>query len=560
MIRYFSPAGAVTAVIVFVAAPVAAQSNPVPGGVPMSSLPASERNQLGDPFFDLVLRNSPTATSLKRIEDLIQPNRNQRRAFVVSESIIDPARGQGRRSVLSFRGTRGGHVLDDNVMLSVFFNSEQFTDNPGSIEALGWDSSRGRYNYYLLSGGAWRFAGDSRNAAKLTPSQRNGTCMACHVNGAPIMKELFIPWNNWRSFETTTETSYLTNPAVWPVASSPRLIGNLAGAEVLEGLVIAGINRFMEDQISRLIKRDSNGAIERDADGRETVTDGRRLLRHLFDTTEVNLVSSRTKTGLHPLPIVTSTGPSHPVDIPNTHFLNANLIGGQSVPGFQMRGLGISAARGFSSRAIVQPAEYRKLVNDSGIRLGGRAGDAFFGWFGPEASHIDNFTVEAMMKRGILTPQFVAAVLLVDLETPVMSDDRASLLDALFPQQPPPAATPPTPFKYSPLPQGINFLSGNRHPDSLTTQVIATLESQSPAAGTPAAKLLNNLKAVDPLDRLKSRVEAYSNRIASELSNSATRAAKLKEHHQRLVDRRDKMLKDDVLKHLNESTLLLPRP
>ena len=227
---------------------LAAQNGPLPvaGGKPISSMTSAERSDLGDPFFDLVLKSNPNVSSISQIEDLIQPDRNRRRVFVVSEDIINPNRNQSRRSVISFTGFRGGHALDNNVMLSVFFGSDQFPDRPGRIEALGWDSDRGRYNYYLRSGNSWRFSGDSRSAASLTPTQRNGTCMECHVNGAPIMKELLIPWNNWRSFETTNETAYLTtsSPNAWPVARSRRLRRNLAGAEVLEGLIIGATDRF----------------------------------------------------------------------------------------------------------------------------------------------------------------------------------------------------------------------------------------------------------------------------------------------------------------------------
>ena len=183
------------------------------------------------------------------------------------------------------------------------------------------------------------------------------------------------------------------------------------------------------------------------------------------------MVSSRTPSGLHPFPSQTSLGPDRSVDIPNVFFLNANLIGGQSVPGFRMKGLNLSASRGFSSFALIQPNEYAQLISASNVKLGGRRGDAFFAWFTPEPSHIDNVAVEELMKRGMVTPEFVAAVMAIDLETPIMSDDRASL-HALIPDS----------YQYAPLSQGSDFLQSSRHPDAVSGRC-SSLRGRRPARG-----------------------------------------------------------------------------
>src|SRR5215510_9884091 len=101
---------------------------------PAEKLSATELGLLGDPLFNLVFKDNPGLTNLSKIEDLIQPDPNQRSTFVVDENIADPGRGQQRRSVLTFAGSNRGEPLDGNVMLSVFFNSESFSDTPNAIE------------------------------------------------------------------------------------------------------------------------------------------------------------------------------------------------------------------------------------------------------------------------------------------------------------------------------------------------------------------------------------------------------------------------------------------
>ena len=48
--------------------------------------------ELGDPFFNLVLRNHADVVSLAEIEDLIQPDRSKRDLFVVDEHIVESSR------------------------------------------------------------------------------------------------------------------------------------------------------------------------------------------------------------------------------------------------------------------------------------------------------------------------------------------------------------------------------------------------------------------------------------------------------------------------------------
>ncbi len=278
---------------------------------PVRPLTPEERSELGDPFFNLVLKEGADATSLSEVEALIQPSASQRHTFVVEEHIADSAPGQGRRAVLTYSGVNGSERLNTNVMLSVLFNSEQFPDQQ-PIEALGWDDERGRYNYYKLDRQgtdrpSWKFRGSSEGADAMTVSQRSGTCMQCHINGAPVMKELLRPWNNWHSldFPVTYLQGFQTGDTLpWKVSQDSKLRGDrLSGAETLERLVISPIRKFNRARIAQLIRHDDSGQPVTDANGFQEVTDGKALLKPLFTTTEYNIISAdRIPSGLHPFP------------------------------------------------------------------------------------------------------------------------------------------------------------------------------------------------------------------------------------------------------------------
>jgi hypothetical protein len=96
-----------------------------------------EKQGLQDPFFQLVLKNNPSAVKLSDIEGLLQPDATQRRTFVLDEEIRDPALRQSRRMVLAFDGTNGGIKLDNNVMVSVFFDSDAIPEVTGLSPGAG---------------------------------------------------------------------------------------------------------------------------------------------------------------------------------------------------------------------------------------------------------------------------------------------------------------------------------------------------------------------------------------------------------------------------------------
>jgi hypothetical protein len=561
MFKFFQFLLSLILAIILVSKPAFAQ---VPTGVllqqksdlsPVEPLSPQQRDTLADPFFNLVLKDRADVTSLSELEDLIQPDKTKRQTFVVGEKIADSTIGQSRRAVFAYSGRNKTELLNSNVMLSVSFNSNEFPDRQ-SVEAWGWDKKQGRYNYYKLDGEgtgslSWKFRGSSDNADKLTVAERKNTCMECHINGAPIMKELLRPWNNWNSLNFPTTYLQTSSLSTWPVAVDSKINGRLGDAYAFEKAIVDPISEFNRAKISKRIQVDNNGQPVTDSDGLQKVIDGKTLLKPLFATTEFNIISAdRILSGLHPFPTITTSGPAQDVKIPNSFFLNANLISGGTPLDYQ--GLGISQSQTFDDMAILTRDEYKDLVIQSQVKLGERQpGDTVFAWLVPEPSHIDNDLVDRLMKQGVVTPEFVSAVMAIDLENPILSEKRQKLLDLI-----------PNEFRFKPL-NGADLLTTKNHPDELTQTVISKLESLSPSSSSPEGEFLAILKSSDPRKILEERVKEYRSRLVTNLdkNNPDSRKAELKRLYDLAIARRQSVLSDSTLSALNETrNLLFPVP
>ena len=507
------------------------------------SITDRELAQLNDAFFNLVLKEHSDETNLAEIENLLQPDTARRETFVVDELIVDSSRPQSRRTVLSFKGSNNGIVLSNNVMLSTSFSSEEFSDNPNLLEVWGWDDTLGRYNYYSLDRRgnrfgeprqgtlSWKFRGNSVNADTLAVSDRAGTCMRCHINGAPVFKELFLPWNNWDSF-VAEETSYLRfpPPVGWPVVNNPRLKDNRKSAEVLEAEIISGINQFNSKRIDELTIEE-NGNIE--------VREAKRLLKPLFLTTEFNIISSDKTTRLHPFTSNTAL-PTDDYVIPKSFFLNSDLIVGRRQGAVFTEGFGIDRAESFEAQ--VTPTEYERLVTESGVKLANQQpGDANFAWLVPEPSFVDSNFVAQLIRQEIVPPEFVAAVLAIDVENPIFSQERKNLFEGnIIPDE----------FQVAPV-------------NDLISQTIANLQSLNPASDSPEGQFLAILQSEDPVAMLKERVDTYLNRETDLLDgDEGTRFTELTRLYNKAIQARQDVLADRNLRNLDETggTLLFPLP
>jgi hypothetical protein len=530
--------------LIWASQPIAAQAQPVPTPSPAPKpallqqlndqsapqpLSDVDRAKLNDPLFQLVLKDHADATTLTALKQFLKPNRQE--VFVVDEHIVDPAPKVGdrlaeRRAVITMNGTTNKLTLDQNVMFSVGFNSEKFP-TPNFIEAMGWDDTNSQFNYYKLdkapneTAPSWKFRGNSQNADTLSTTARQGTCMQCHINGATVMKELLLPWNNWESF--SAKTPYLSKGNTsWPIVNAANTpLNQLSGAESFEsGTMFSTLSRFNERRIQAL--KPTGSAI---------VTEARRLLKPIFVTTEFNLLSSDTLSTLHPLAKPTA-GSGGEVNVPTSFFLNHRLLSD----------LGISA--NFFEFSKLSSKDYEHLVRQTKTSLNGKQpGDTNFAWFGPEASFIDNDFVSQLLSQNIVPPAFVAAALAVDLETPMLSPDRAKLWsDKILPAQ---------------------FTTGAKN--DLIPQVVKNLTALNPASGTPEAKFLQILRTPDTaVATLKTQIDQYVSRERNRLARTVKPEIRSQEWirlYKRELQRREALLQDVTLKSLDETggNLLLAR-
>jgi hypothetical protein len=190
------------------------------------------------------------------------------------------------------------------------------------------------------------------------------------------------------------------------------------------------------------------------------------LLRPLFCTVEVNLgsmTSSRTLTQLTWDPFFDRFVPVRklmPVD--DAQYRDLLVANGQTVPGV--------------------PGEHR---------------DTFLPLAFVERSQIDFDYVLKLIDAGILDEELVADVVMVDFTRALFSDDRCDLL------------------AFAPSLAGAKLTAGAIH-----SGLIEALERAEPAAGTPAAELLANLRTPDTADTRNATVAAFT--AACEARNRQT--------------------------------------
>ena len=467
----------------------------------MVAMESDEVQALNDPFGQRVFREHASETSLEKIIQLLKGDQQTTHSiFVVHEWIrqSDPDRAVGsRRCVLSFDSTS----LANSVMMSFGFRADLFpatlNSSNGVVEIWGWDKTANQFHYYELAKDEngqdqWVLSGSSPKPDDPFPFNTQNKCMECHLNGVPLMKELNLPWNNWEA--TTSKNSYLdkNSPDAWASLKNQPLY-RPGDAENLEGRVSGAIRRYVRKTIT---------ANTQSVAGGKKTSNLHRLLRHLFVTTEFNLTSSDTGSGLTPFDSGQLVANAK-VNVPSSFFLNEDIIAGQ---------LGLTKAATFARDASFPMEIYKTLVEDRGLQMKAQRGDPAgsfqfhqgfdcgFPWFVPEASLIDNYTVERLLRAGIVTPEFVAAVQLVDLRNPVLSHKRHEIFatSGLIPRNVIVPSTPPADHRQHPL----------------TKAVIERLDQIGPLVGTPLGDFRKFLKLDDPVAELDQAVTGYLNEVS----------------------------------------------
>jgi hypothetical protein len=321
---------------------------------------------------------------------------------------------------------------------------QDFGEGSLLMELIAWDGVKKTYNFYRLIGNGasatWTYFGDGDDAAGDTaqvylggPNPKAGkmTCAACHTLGVPVMKEIEPPHNDWAGADRLDLGPLKLRPG-----NDPRDPAHLAARLFTEASPAADFSRLVKKGIDRaLAARAARG-------GPGTCL--KQQLRSLFATLEVNLVTDGV-----PFPQRRRDGGA--VEIPSDFFVDGRLLRNRRpvpVP------LAVYEKTLAAVRARFAPGETPGLV------------ESRHAFSVPGRSHVDNRVIDGLLEQGLLDKGLVAAVLAVDLATPVYSRQRAGLL------------------KYVP--------DQARDAADLRRQLLAALR-EAPAADQAARELLANL-------------------------------------------------------------------
>lgn len=242
---------------------------------------------------------------------------------------------------------------------------------------------------------------------------------------------------------------HVSTPGTDQVAQAVADFGTKTNGAEFEGVVKNANTKWNKVRIAHL---KANGAKAQD------------VLRPLFCTNEINIDNGSNFDS----PIAGGAGGDQLSSIGADSLLDPTLKSFASVP--------------------VTFQDYDDLIKQNGQRVDGVPGaiDTIIDYQFVERSHIDNDYVQQLVAAGIVDNDFVKDVLMVDFTRPIFSDDRCGLLT------------------FAP------DLAG----DQLTAQAvrdgfIASLQSESPADGSPGATLLASLKDTNDGAAHDAKVDAF---------------------------------------------------
>jgi hypothetical protein len=361
-------------------------------------IPDAAKDALKDPMAVLLFKRGTFPSTLAETLKALEIGNNDatsgvpgQRSFLIGEGgevPFSPATNDLDRTlryvVARFRGN------DANVLLS----TSAPAPDAGFLQVIAWDAENGVFNYYeRLTPTAWAWRGNSRHS--LASPTRGRGCFDCHVNGSLVMKELEIPWQNWHSMVASIDDAVSSSS---PLRTDPLFL-NRSGGEDLEKLVIRpGISRWNAARTASMI--DSAGQV------RELPS----LLRHLFETTTVNLGTSRTESSAN-----------LDKNLRLEFFLNKTAL-------FDV--IGLDPPDNFQTPVIGRTL-YQNALATFGFTLASgsfrQPGDTHFASLAPEAADEDLDVLARLLDANVMTPRFAACVLMIDFQNPVFSPIRQRL-------------------------------------------------------------------------------------------------------------------------------------
>lgn len=278
----------------------------------------------------------------------------------------------------------GALALDQNPM------------QPGLlIELIAWDFTKEVFNFYELVGSAggsrWFYRGDSQDIwadvknLHLTASAQQPIfgnklrCSGCHIAGGPIMKELAAPNDSWWRKERP-----LPFGGHNPDGQVQNVMKSMVNPELLQSLVLSGDQKLINGKAWQAKTQAPKVA-----------------LRPLFCAEEINLES-----GPESLDVASPV-----VQVPAGFFVDP---------------LFANATLETSKAAYVKALQALQSRFPETTRL-----DADHGWLTPVKARADQLAVQKLIAQGLITKEFAADVLAVDMTRPLLSPKRCDLLQVL---------------------------------------------------------------------------------------------------------------------------------
>lgn len=352
-------------------------------------------------------------------------------SFSFFETVSSPA---GANAALSIEDGDWffGHfqVANNNnsVQASELVEQQQGSLDNLLLESIVWDPAVGYFRFYEIrgsgQGGEWFYRGSSldiqddiknlwRNtdpgqpifgsAPAQYPGRWGGTatafklrCSGCHMDGGPIMKEFAAPHDSWwREARPLTFGSLVIQQELQPI------LANVIDAGTFAGFVAKGVDKLLASK-PYMAARAANYSLQ-------------EQLRPLFCEQEVNLESDQQP----------FTGTATAVQAPASFFIDPRLLPADQAPITIDKSLYTSALNSFQSSFL----DYQ-----SGASAGIDADHAFEA---PVKGHADIALIAALTGERpgadgkLVTPDFVTAVLAVDMTRPMFSTKRCGLLGLL---------------------------------------------------------------------------------------------------------------------------------
>ncbi|ADB14976.1 hypothetical protein Psta_0283 [Pirellula staleyi DSM 6068] len=354
---------------------------------------------LRDPFGKFVISQGRFPLTLRKLLeqfDKAESRLDEQQNFVVADGgqILWNAETEFVERSMRFAITRF-NAQGDSVLIStaVPFDSEsQF------LQLLAWDASNEVFNYYERRNGTWIWAGNSYHALR-EPTRGKGP-FDSHVNGSLVMKELKFPWMHWHSMASIISDDVLAPSDL--LRTDPIWRSKLGADDFEIAVVRPGIRKWTEARTKKFVRDHSS----------ENASNAREILRHLFETTTVNLIASGEQSR--------SITDQSSVKLPITFFLNSDVL-------FDLLELEpeivVPSVAGEFYRESLRTFEFKLQTNNFE-----QPGDTHFAFIVPEAAFEDNLVVAELLKQSVVSARFVACVLMVDFANPISSSSRELLL------------------------------------------------------------------------------------------------------------------------------------